>query len=947
MIRRRGIAFLFGLVLIIIVTGSWLSGGAVATESTGTTTLVSINSAGVQGNHISDWPSISTDGRFVAFSSDSSNLIPNDINNYLDVYVHDRQTGETTIVSVDSSGTQTTIGGSHFPSISGDGQFVAFMSGSSEFVPDDNNNSGDIFVRDRYANITSRVSVSTSGQEGNYQSLYPSISADGRYVTFYSEAFNLVPDDNNNSGDIFVHDRQTSVTTMVSINSDGDQGNDYSLFPVISADGRFVVYESVATNLVPGDTNNVRDVFIYDRQASTTTRVSVNSFGVEGNSVSGTTDISADGRFIVFSSSSTNLISEDSSGFRVFVHDRLAGKTSLVSNRPPGTDVSYYADSASISADGRFVAYRIGPIVVPSENDVFIFLHDGETNSTTVIAQGSVGELGNTAPGNPDISAGGRYVAFDSSASNLVPGDTNGVSDVFVHDRGAGTGSLLGETTVMPFLALPFSLTAGDPDPLLNWNLGRVRSWFDHSKPNYQVDGNLHLYDSAINVSVQKGAVDGRPCYAASETAPNYCYEGHDGIDFRPNIRGANQPVLAAAAGKVVGVTPDCQANNSCTGLGNNVILFHFQGYFTRYGHLQGMDVTVGQQVNSGDQIGTMGSTGNSTGVHLHFAVYRDVNDDEQFDSGDKVVDPFGYKWPGGPESDPWVVGGGSPSYLLWLSKAPRGILYSNEEGANISNATETVTITIPPGTFPGGLNLRLDDTQPIAVPSAGLRSGGKSFWLRFIEWLEPDDAPVSTLKSDSSPISISVNYPASTMAHLEEQEVKLVRWDEVASKWLVLPTTVDTANHSLIGEATEMGHFDIQAPLICPADVTEPDDDPLGAIVLATEIQSAERLFDIPADEDWFSFGAVAGTAYRFDLIRDSGVVAALELLDEGQNTLQTGASGLVWTAPSTSWYYVRVTPDAGSLVGCDAGYSLLLQTDSTPSLFKLYLPVITGSVQ
>ena len=232
-------------------------------RQTGQTTRVSVASDGTQGNSASDKPSISSDGRYVAFKSTATNLVSGDTNGFIDVFVHDRQTGQTTRVSLASDSTQGN-GDSYSPSISADGRYVAFRSSASNLVSGDTNGTSDIFVHDRQGGGTTRVSVASDGTQGNGDSYSPSISADGRYVAFMSAASNLVSGDTCCS-DIFVHDRQSGQTTRVSVASDGAQGNNHSWYPSISADGRYVAFHSYASNLVSGDTNSAPDVFVHDR----------------------------------------------------------------------------------------------------------------------------------------------------------------------------------------------------------------------------------------------------------------------------------------------------------------------------------------------------------------------------------------------------------------------------------------------------------------------------------------------------------------------------------------------------------------------------------------------------------------------------------------------------------------------------------------------------------
>jgi Tol biopolymer transport system component len=280
-----------------------------------------VASDGTQANRPSYRPSISADGRYVAFSSGASNLVPGDTNYWVDVFGRDCQTGETTRVSVASDGTQANYP-SYRPSISADGRFVAFDSQASNLVANDTNGRSDVFVHDRQTGETSRVSVRSDGTQGTGGNSYiPRLSADGRYVAFYSEAPNLVAGDTNGFLDVFVHDHQTGQTTRVSVRNDGGQGNEDSAWPAISADGRYVAFYGEASNLVVGDTNGVWDVFAHGRETGETFRVSVASGGRQGNRTSLLPSISADGRCVAFSSEATNLVSGDHNGKSdAFVH---------------------------------------------------------------------------------------------------------------------------------------------------------------------------------------------------------------------------------------------------------------------------------------------------------------------------------------------------------------------------------------------------------------------------------------------------------------------------------------------------------------------------------------------------------------------------------------------------------------------------------------------------
>jgi Tol biopolymer transport system component len=399
---------------------------------------------GTQADDGSGELTISGDGRFVAFGSGASNLVPGDTNGEEDVFVHDRQTGVTERVSVASDGTQADGGSGGEPSISGDGRFVAFDSGASNLVPGDTNGEGDVFVHDRQTGVTERISVSSDGAQGDGGSGEPSISGDGRFVAFVSGATNLVPGDTNEQGDVFVHDRQTGVTKRISVASDGAQGDGGSGEPSISVDGRFVAFSSQATNLVSGDTNGwfeeygyvLLDVFVHDRQTGMTERVSVASDGTQGDEESMGPSISGEGRFVAFLSWASNLAPGDStSGGDVFVHDRQTGVTERISMYKSADNVFSFVGNPSISSDGRFVTFNsYSPNLVPGDTNgqPDIFVHDRHTGVTRLLSLASDGTQANDWSYNASISADGRFVAFGSRASNLVLADANGTGGLFV-----------------------------------------------------------------------------------------------------------------------------------------------------------------------------------------------------------------------------------------------------------------------------------------------------------------------------------------------------------------------------------------------------------------------------------------------------------------------------------------------------------------------------------
>lgn len=418
-------------------------------RNTATVIRTSIDSDGVQGSQQSDLPAISDDGGVIAFQSNATNLAAGDNNNASDVFVRDVAAGTTSRVSVDSTGAQAN-GPSERPAISGNGLTVAFESTAGNLVAGDSNSRRDIFARDRTTGVTTRVSVTSAGVQSNEASSRPSLSGDGRYVLFQSDASNLIAVDNNTVTDVFLHDRNDASTVRVSVETGGAQANGASINPSLSADGNLVLFEAIATNLIgAADTNNVADVYRRDRTAANTSRISLpdvaGPFAVAGNGDSAMSfhdkpQISADGRFVVFQSSASNLFEGDSNGATqdVLLFDRNSATLELISVSTAGVQGNNQSSSPSISADGRYVAFESAATNLAAgdaDGITDIFVRDRTLTTTTLHSRSTGGTKGNLASDSASISSDGRYVTFRSSANNLVAGDTVGQSDIFVHDR--------------------------------------------------------------------------------------------------------------------------------------------------------------------------------------------------------------------------------------------------------------------------------------------------------------------------------------------------------------------------------------------------------------------------------------------------------------------------------------------------------------------------------
>lgn len=363
-----------------------------------------------------------------------------DTNGAGDVFRTDLTTGTTVRVSVDSAGVQGN-GVSASSTISADGRFISYVSYATNLVAGDTNGVGDVFLFDTATGVTTRVSVDSGGAEGNGNSFDPSISADGRYIAYSSDASNLVAGDTNGAGDIFLFDTTTSTTTLISVDSGGTHGNRDSDGPAISGNGLFITYFSYSNNLVAGDTNGMGDVFLFNTVTATTTLVSVSSSGTQGDGASYYPKISADGTAITYYSAATNLVTGDTNGmWDVFLYTTTTAETARVSVDSVGAQGDNLSFNPAISGDGSVVTYRSdATTLVPGDTngvrDVFRF--DTATAQTTRVSVDSAGAESNGASNDPSVSADGLRVAYESVASNLVAGDANGRGDIFLSDSSA------------------------------------------------------------------------------------------------------------------------------------------------------------------------------------------------------------------------------------------------------------------------------------------------------------------------------------------------------------------------------------------------------------------------------------------------------------------------------------------------------------------------------
>jgi Tol biopolymer transport system component len=348
-----------------------------------------------------------------------------------------RSPGAVSRVSVSRTGEQADRGSGlqdTVPALSAHGRYVTFVSAASNLVPDDTNGVEDVFVRDRRTGRVTRASVGEGGRQADDGSVDPSISADGRLVAFTSAARNLVTGDTNGVRDVFVRDLRRGTTRRVSVGTGGRPGDADSFFPVLSADGSAVAFQSFA-RLSSRDTNNAEDIYVRDLRRGRTWRASLAPGLRQFTGPSALPALSADGRRVAF-------VAEylEPNHFEVWVHDRRTHRTRLVSVRQVITEDNSVG-RPSLSADGRFVAFASSrTTLVPGDTNQArdVFVRDLRTGRFRRVSVDSRGGQGNSGSEAPSISAGGRYVAFASHATNLVASDSNDRSDVFLRDLATG-----------------------------------------------------------------------------------------------------------------------------------------------------------------------------------------------------------------------------------------------------------------------------------------------------------------------------------------------------------------------------------------------------------------------------------------------------------------------------------------------------------------------------
>jgi len=423
------------------------------------TTCINLAPDGSPGNGGTGGMAISADACWLAFQSLASNLVAGDTNAQDDIFIRARETGITERVSVSSSAAESN-GASERPYLSADGRCVVFTSSATNLVAGDTNNHKDVFLRDRLLGTTERVSLTAAGLQPSDDCVGLGVSGDGNSIVFVSKANNIIPGVARSQ--VYVRDRSLERTICVSVSSEGTAGDDDSSSGSISADGRYIAFDSFAENLAPDTNGNLVDVFLHDRQEHTTELISVDNQGAQVDEWADDPALSADGRFVAFVSVGEFVDVPFPNTANVWVRDLATGVVELGSADADGAQLGQMNPPA-ISADGRYLVLNslFGGIPVR--------LRDRLTGTVEVLSIGTHGEL----PGLTSVfawdqclSADGRFALFGSAAANLVPGDTNGVTDVFLRDRRpffADLGQGLAGVSGVPALTPSGVLLAGEP----------------------------------------------------------------------------------------------------------------------------------------------------------------------------------------------------------------------------------------------------------------------------------------------------------------------------------------------------------------------------------------------------------------------------------------------------------------------------------------------------
>jgi hypothetical protein len=477
MLKRRSVMVLLSIlamwVVVCVQAGSRIN--RVEAMPDATLELVSKSSTGVLGNGPSRNPSISADGRYVAFESTAKNLVPNDTNGVTDIFVHDRQIGQTTRVSVTHNGGQAN-GASFEAAISGDGRFVSYSSKATNLVANpiyppkidcgdtsghERNPSIQVYLYDRQTGAVTQASVNNQGVSANCRSWLSDISGDGTYVVYGSHATNLVdPPKNNKKRDTYIYNRITKQVRYANLTPQGTRPDQGAGLVDISSSGRYVTFNTKSGLFDPIDNNKTFDVILLDQQTNQTKLISLNESGRVGPEISHYSDVNTNGQYVVFQTLN-QLTSEDRNNVTdIYLRDIVNNQTILITSPNSGQQANGNSRSGKLSGDGRYVTFisSANNLVANDTNGTEdLFMRDmtnGQITRLSVTLSGA--QTSGSLNGTHAISTDGTFVAFSSSANNLVSGDNNGKPDVFVRSLGpaqplpTSTSTTIPENTTTP-----------------------------------------------------------------------------------------------------------------------------------------------------------------------------------------------------------------------------------------------------------------------------------------------------------------------------------------------------------------------------------------------------------------------------------------------------------------------------------------------------------------
>lgn len=765
-----------------------------------------------------------------------------------------------------------------------------------------------------------------------YFDAWGSWSPDGQKIVFGSYQ-------HDDSGEIYIMNSDGSNQTRLTFHPEGD------CCPRWSPDGEQIAFE---TNR-DGNT----EIYVMDIDGSNQRNLTSNLSGDFFPSWS------PDGRYITFESNRDG-------NSEIYIMDNNGSNQVNLTNHPaPDYPITVW------SPDGQHIAFTRD---LNGQGEIYIMDADGSnqvrftensandaSSSWKDINDGSYSISGRVTDGNLAPIAGvtisipsGKYDTTDTTGTYRISDLASGLYEIIASKDGydflpesrkvtvlPDTPHATEQDFTLPFLDLPINYTnfAVAAQGKYGNNPGRVTSWFDHFSPDYSKNEILQRWDGAIFVGSK---IDVNECGPGLGV---YCYDGHNGIDFSHDKKLTKENIYAAAPGLVLDVV------RSSKGYGNRVWIKHNGDYATLYSHFDEIFVEKGTTITDrlSQPLGTMGDTGNSEGIHLHFGLYYDHNDNNEWEDGfygsyTEVVDPYGWNPMIGIGTDEHAIS----SHYLWKYPLKDQALVDSS-GSSLKNPANNVTVTVPPAALSTPVNMELWIAPPVAEVSAQLRSIGQSFWVRVLEWL-PSNNPVNLSVSSQGfdqPLTLSVTYESDQMKHFNISQLSIHQWIESSNTWISLPTTVDTNQKLVTANADEPGHFDLQAALLCSADIYEINDDYDQARLILAKDPPITLIFDIPDDEDWFRLETTAGDTYTIQTTNlGVGVDTIIELYDtDGVTVLATDdngsgnvASKLDWLAPQDDIYFIRVAQSSGSSNGCNSNYDLSVIQNGE----NLYLPLI-----